>query len=305
MGFYSLDVLGRDANRHGVEVRLPDINKSDVYCTVEDGTVRVGFGFLRDWGMDIAEEVVLERERNGPFLYLADFVRRAPARLSRTAIENVVWVGGCDSFGLTRRELLWQVGLWLPPKTEKPERNRVRRQLELPLTHPYERMRFSDVPDDERILAEYEMMGFAASAHPFALLAEVLPPNVVRSDQLDRLEEDADVQVAGLVVARQRPETAKGYSFILLEDQAGMMNAIVRPDIYDRDRITIRTEPYLWIVGKLAKDDGTVNILTEEVRPLQLRKQAVKEQPGATYSQSPYKFLKDLRRGRSRSRDWF
>ncbi len=305
MGFYSLDVLGRDADRHGVEVKLPDVNKSDVYCTVEDGTVRIGFGFLRDWGMDVAEEVVLERERNGPYRYLADCVRRAPARLSRKAIENLVWVGGCDLFGLTRRELLWQVGLWLPPRSDRPDRNRVRRQLELPLTHPYEDMRFPDVPSDERLLAEYQVMGFAASGHPFALIGNALPSNVVRSDHLDQLEENVDVQVAGMVVARQRPETAKGYSFILLEDQAGMINAVVRPDIYDRDRITIRTEPYLLIVGKLAKDDGTVNILTEEVRPLQLRRPAVKEEPDLSYGQSPYKFLKNLRRNKSQSRDWF
>jgi error-prone DNA polymerase len=305
MGFYSLDALGRDACRHDVEVKLPDVNRSDVFCTVEDGTVRIGFGFLRDWGMDVAEEVVFERERNGPYRYLADFVRRAPPRLSRTAIENLVWVGGCDSFGLTRRELLWQVGLWLPPKTVQSDQNRVRRQLELALTHPYEGMRFPDVPSDERLLAEYQVMGFSASGHPFTLLGDALPPNILRSDQLDRLEQDADVQVAGLVVARQRPETAKGFSFILLEDQAGMINAIVRPDIYDRDRITIRTEPFLWIVGKLAKDDGTVNVLTEEVRPLQLRRPKLGKLSGGSESQSPYKFLKNLRRSPSKSRDWY
>jgi error-prone DNA polymerase len=166
-------------------------------------------------------------------------------------------------------------------------------------------MSFPDVPDDERLLAEYQVMGFAASGHPFTLLGDALPPNVVRSDQLDRCEEDTDIQVAGLVVARQRPETAKGFSFILLEDQAGMINAIVRPDIYDRDRIAIRTEPFLWIIGKLAKDDGTVNVLTEEVRPLQLQKPKLKRQPRVSESQSPYKFLKNLRRGTAKSRDWF
>jgi len=304
MGFYSLDALGRDAGRHDVEVKLPDINRSDVYCTVENGAVRIGFGFLRDWGLDIAEETVAERERNGPYLHLADLVRRAPARLSRTAIENLVWVGGCDSFGLTRRELLWQVGLWLPPKTEQSDRNRVRRQLELPLVHPHENLSFPDLPADERLLAEYQVMGFSASGHPFTLLADVLPSHIIRSDRLDQFEQDADVQVAGLVVARQRPETAKGYSFILLEDQAGMINAIVRPDIYERDRITIRSEPFLWISGKLAKDDGTVNVLTEEVRPLQLRRAASKVPEIATTG-SPYKFLKNLRRGPSNSRDWF
>ena len=305
MGFYSLDALGRDAGRHDVEVKLPDINRSEVYCSVENGTVRIGFGFLRDWGLDIAEQVVSERERNGPYLYLADFVRRAPARLSRTAIENLVWVGGCDAFGLTRRELLWQVGLWLPPKTEQSDRNRVRRQLELPLTHPYENLRFPDVPGDERLLAEYQVMGFSASGHPFTQLGDALPPGIVRSDQLDRLDQDTDVQVAGLVVARQRPETAKGYSFILLEDQSGMINAIVRPDIYDRDRITIRTEPFLWIIGKLAKDDGTVNVLTEEVRPLRLRNPTLQPSTEAAGTRSPYKFLKNLRRAPSNSRDWY
>ncbi len=305
MGFYSLDALGRDAGRHDVEVRLPDINRSDVHCTVEDGTVRIGLGFLREWGLDVAEAVVLERERNGPYLYLADFVRRAPARLSRTAIEHLVWVGGCDSFGLTRRELLWQVGLWLPPKVDSAEHNRVRRQLELSLTHPYEDLRFPDVPGDERLLAEYQVMGFSASGHPFTLLGEALPPAIVRSDYLDRLQPDDDVQVAGMVVARQRPETAKGFSFILLEDQAGMINAVVRPDIYDRDRITIRTEPFLWIIGKLAKDDGTVNVLTEEVRPLQLRRPTSQKQPEHSGAGSPYRFLKNLRRTPSKSRDWF
>ena len=305
MGFYSLDALGRDANRHNVEVKLPDVNRSDVYCTVENDSVRIGFGFLRDWGHGVTAEVVSERERNGPYRYLADFVRRAPARLSRTAIENLVWVGGCDSFGLTRRELLWQAGLWLSPTTQRADRHRICRQLELPLDHPYENLSFPDVEDDERLLAEYRVMGFSASGHPFNLLGDALPPNIIRSDLLDRLEQDVDVQVAGLVVARQRPETAKGFSFILLEDQAGMMNAIVRPDVYDRHRIVIRSEPFLWIVGKLAKDDGTVNVLTEEVRPLRLRRSAVENLPAGAAEGSPYRFLKNLRRASLKSRDWF
>src|SRR5213075_2367263 len=97
-----------------------------------------------------------------------------------------VWVGGCDGFGLTRRELLWQVGLWLPPEAEQGGEARGRRQLELSLDHPFE------------------------------LLRDVLPPGVGQSDALPRLEHGAWVEVAGLVVARQRPETAKGFVFVLL-----------------------------------------------------------------------------------------
>src|SRR2546423_1847752 len=120
MGFYSLDALGRDAKRNGVEILLPDVTASDVWCSIErepgkgkreTGAVRVGLGFIRDWSEETATELVLERERRGPFTSVGDLARRAPPRLKRTAIEHLVWVGGCDGLGLTRRELLWQVGL--------------------------------------------------------------------------------------------------------------------------------------------------------------------------------------------------
>jgi error-prone DNA polymerase len=312
MGFYSLDALGRDASRHNVNIRLPDINRSDVYCCVEDSAIRIGLGFVRACGWDVAEEVVNERERNGPFRSLGDVVRRAPPSCARDAIENLVWVGGCDSFGLTRRELLWQVGLWLPPKSEQTARTRVRRQLELPLTHPYEHLRFGGVAADERLVAEYQVLGFSASGHPLSLLRKVLPPQVIRSDRLGSLEHGDKVQVAGLVVARQRPETARGFTFILLEDEASMMNAIVRPQIYDRDRTAIRGEPFLLILGTLAKDDGTLNIIAEEVKALKLNGPAALalSQPSAqdgtqrSKGRSPYQFLKKLRRNAPGARSW-
>ena len=118
MGFYSLDALGRDARRHGIGIRLPDVNRSRVKCTAEDADLRVGLGFVRGWGTDIAERVVVERERNGTFLSLSDFLRRTPATLKRPAVENLIWVGGFENFGLTRRELLWQAGLWLGPEDD-------------------------------------------------------------------------------------------------------------------------------------------------------------------------------------------
>jgi len=71
-----------------------------------------------------------------------------------------------------------------------------------------------------------------------------------------------------ILVARQRPQTAKGFVFILMEDETGMTNVIVHPDVYDRDRLAIRSEPFLWVKGKLAKDDGTLNVIAEEVRGL-------------------------------------
>jgi len=328
MGFYSLDALGRDAKRNGIEIRLPDVNVSDVWCVVEGrgrgrlqvgeggqeaGGVRVGLGFIRDWSEDTAAAVVAERARCGPFRSVGDVVRRAPPKLKRTAIEHLVWVGGCDGFGLTRRELLWQVGLWLPPEAERGGEARGRRQLELALDHPYERLRFGGLAADERLLAEYAVLGFAASGHPLELLRDVLPPGVVQSDALPRLEHGAWVEVAGLVVARQRPETAKGFVFVLLEDVAGMVNVIVRPDVYVEHRTAIRGEPLLWVRGKLAKDDGTVNVIAEEAKGLQIYRgsriaDCGLEDPlvesAIRNPQSEMAFLKTFRRVAPESKDW-
>ena len=287
MGFYSLDVLSRDAQRNQVEIHPPDVNASDVWCTVDGVALRVGLGFVRNWSEETATATVCERERRGPFRSVGDFVRRTPPDLKRPAIEALVWVGGCDGFGLTRRELLWQVGLWMPPKTEQSGDGRGRRQLELALDHPHEHLRFGGLAAHERLLAEYATIGFSAGAHPLSLVREALPPGLTASNRLSELEGGATCQVAGLVVARQRPETAKGFVFVLLEDEGGMSNVIVRPDVYDRYRAAVRGEPFLWIRGKLAKDDGTVNVLAEEIEGLQC---------GA--------FLKAMRQVAPGSKDW-
>jgi error-prone DNA polymerase len=309
MGFYSLDVLGRDAQHNGVEIRLPDVNASDVWSTVESqgrgaGIVRVGLAFIRDWSEETATAVVNEREQRGPYVSVGDFARRAPPKLKRTAIEHLVWVGGCDGFGLTRRELLWQVGLWLPPEAVQGVDARGRRQLELALNHPHEGLRFGGLEAAERLLAEYAVLGFAASGHPLSLIRGALPPGVVQSDALPRLEHGAWVEVAGLVVARQRPETAKGFIFVLIEDEAGMVNVIVRPDVYERHRTAVRGEPLLWVRGKLAKDDGTVNVLAEEAKGLRLSDDPATPHSALHTPHSPYEFLKTFRRLAPESKDW-
>jgi error-prone DNA polymerase len=366
MGFYSIDALGRDAVRHGINVLLPDINKSDVWCTVEPGAegqrgrgaemadrrtggpadgrsdigptvrqggaegvrgtageaghggaVRVGLGFIREWNEEHAQAVVEERERNGPYRGLGDLIRRTPPGLTRNAFDHLVWVGACDDFGLTRRELLWQVGLWLGPKEDRDPK-RVRRQLELPLNHPHDTLRFGGVDASERLLAEYAVLGFAASGHPLSLLAGALPPDAVKSAQLSEHEHGEVLEVVGLVVARQRPQTAKGFVFILMEDETGMTNVIVHPDVYDRDRLAIRGEPFLWVKGKLAKDDGTLNVIAEEVRGLGVRRNGGTAErrnetaPGLEPSAGPpvrrsaaeFRLLRSLRAVAPESRDW-
>src|SRR3989454_961678 len=309
MGFYSIDALGRDALRNGIDMKLPDLNRSDVWCTVEkgagsteQGAVRMGLGFVRHWSEETATATVLEREQHGPFKSVGDFIRRAPPALKRLGLEAVMWVGGCDAFGLTRRELLWQVGLWLPPKASRSADGRGRRQLELALNHPHEQLAFGELAPHERLLAEDATLGFSASGHPLSLGRNALPPRLTLNRDLVDLKAGVKCQVAGLVVARQRPETAKGIVFLLVEDETGMTNVIVRTDVYDRYRAAVRGEPFVLVSGRLAKDDGTVNVLAEKVEGLRLG--------GAQHAAplhdppSPLSFLRAMRRVAPDSKDW-
>ena len=130
------------------------------------------------------------------------------------------------------------------------------------------------------------------------------PPKIVRSAALQDLEHDTEIDVAGLVVARQRPHTAKGTVFVLLEDETGMINVIVRPTIYERDRMAVRGEPVLWVTGRLAKDDGAFNVIAEELRPLNVSLGAPDLRPDDGPRPSPYKFLKALRQHPPGIKSW-
>ena len=300
MGFYSLDALGRDARRHGVEVLLPDVNASGVRCTCEGTALRVGLGFVRDWGVEVTERVVAERKRHGPYPSLVDFLRRTPGALKRPAVENLIWVGGFDALGLSRRELLWQAGLWLGPESDQ-ERTGGRDdhpQTELLLDDPYAGLAFRGLNALERLLAEYRMLHFAASLHPLSLLRDRLPEDTVTCDRFAELPQHATVRVAGLVTARQRPATAKGYVFVLLEDESGPINVIVKPPVYERDRVTVRMEPFLMVRGRLQKDGATMNVIASRVEPLRMapvmRSEAT-ESPDREIADGAYRYLTALR----------
>ncbi|MEZ4423875.1 MAG: DNA polymerase III subunit alpha [Gemmatimonadota bacterium] len=270
MGFYSLDALVRDARRNGIRIHLPDLNRSAVACTAEEQDLRVGLGFVRGWGADIAEAVVRERDARGAFRSLVDFLRRTPSALKRPAIENLIWVGGMDSLGLSRRELLWQVGLWLGPEsdTRRTTERENHAQLGLDLDDAATRHRFAQVDDRDRLLAEYRMLRFSTAQHPLLFVRDALPADRMLADRFDTVRQHATVTVAGVVVARQRPQTANGFTFILMEDETGPINVIVQPDIYERDRMVVRMEPFILVRGRLRKDGANTNVVAYEVRSL-------------------------------------
>jgi error-prone DNA polymerase len=238
-------------------------------------------GFVRGWGSDIAEQVVEARDLGGLFISLSDFLRRTPTSLKRPAIENLICVGGLESFGLTRRELLWQTGLWLGPKNDS-ERSGGRdnhSQTELRLEDPYTQITFPDFNDSERIVAEYRMLRFSTSLHPLALLRGELPDETMTGNHFIDLPNHSTVTVAGIVVARQRPSTANGYVFILMEDESGPINVIVKPNIYEKFRMSIRMEPFLIVRGRLQKDGRTMNVIAHEVRAIRVQKAVRPEAP--------------------------
>ncbi len=267
MGFYPPDALIHEAQRREIEVLAPDVNESGTECEVEDGPggrVRVGLGYVRGVRGNEVEALVAAREAGGRFRSLSDLASRAGSGAS--SLELLAWSGACDSLaggnGSARRTALWQLGVMTPGRRVPGGT-----QLALPLDLPAPPS-LRSLSSWEEMLADYGTTGLTVGEHPISLLRERLPADVVTSRDLETLEHGRRVRVGGLVVARQRPGTASGIVFLLLEDEFGTINLIVPPAIYERHRLTVRTEPLMLAEGKLEKlpaAGGAINILVTKV----------------------------------------
>ncbi|MCL4289302.1 MAG: error-prone DNA polymerase [Thermoleophilia bacterium] len=264
MGFYPPASLVRDAQRRGRRVRGPDVNASEAACTLEGDSVRIGLGFIRGLGEEPARALVAEREAGGAFCAVADLARRAP--LDRPALEALVLSGACDAFGGSRRELLWQLGL--APRPASTGSGGAARQLVLPLGPTSEVPELPEESAWERVLADYRATALSVGPHPLALLRPHLPAGAVSSSELAQCGHGERVAVAGLVVARQRPATARGVVFMLLEDEHGQVNLVVPPPVYDRHRATIRGEPLLLARGRFEANGRNRNVVCDELLSL-------------------------------------
>ena len=136
------------------------------------------------------------------------------------------------------------------------------------------------------------------------MVRNALPPDLTLNRDLENLQAGVKCQVAGLVVVRQRPETAKGTVFLLVEDETGMTNVIVRTDVYDRYRAAVRGEPFVLVRGKLAKDDGTVNVLAEQITGLQCEMTKPPDGSHFRVPSSAFQFLRAMRQVAPDSKDW-
>jgi error-prone DNA polymerase len=259
MGFYPPHVLTNDAKRHQVEVLRPDINVSRARCSVEvtsDGrdAVRVGVGYVRSVGEAAAERIEYEHDLGGDFLSLFDFVQRTG--ISREATQNLIRVGAFDDFGLNRRELIWQLGLFWGDMHQSKLSVKQDRQLRMPLATSQDQVQLAEFSDYQRMTADYELLSLSPDRHPMQFLRPALGEGVASSHHLRTLPGDAKVEVAGLVVCRQRPMTAKGIIFLLLEDEFGLMNILVSRELSEKFRDHIRTEPFIRATGILEQRAG-------------------------------------------------
>jgi error-prone DNA polymerase len=259
MGFYPPDSLAHEAKRRGTTMLPVDVNRSAVDCHVEDGAVRLGLRYVSGLRREDAEAVAT----HAPYSCTGDFAARSG--LGRPGLASLAWAGAVDVLAGDRRAALWQLGVAAPG-----ERMDGGTQLALPLDLPAA-PRLRELNDWESLLADYGTTGVTLGAHPLELLRPTLPAEAVTSADLHHLPHGRPVTVGGLVIARQRPSTAKGVVFLLIEDEHGTVNVIVPPPVYERYRHAARAEPLVLCEGILEKPPeggGQINLLVDRVTGL-------------------------------------
>jgi error-prone DNA polymerase len=259
MGFYAPDSLVHEAQNRGIVVTGPDVNVSQVRCAVQDAGVRLGLGYVKGVAAAEIRRLVAERERGGPFTGLEDLAARAG--VTRKTLEQLAWAGACDSLTAGfppcgeqgRRAALWQLGLLTPAALVDGGAATEAVQLALPLELA-RAPRLRPLGRWQRLIADYATSGVTVGEHALAILRPRLAvAKLATSAQLLRLPTGGEVAVAGLVIARQRPGTAKGTMFLLFEDEFGTINLIVPRAVYERHRLLARAEPLLLARGRLER----------------------------------------------------
>jgi error-prone DNA polymerase len=256
MGFYHPATIVKDAQRHGLRIRPIDVTRSEWLCVIEPDdtglTVRLGLRYVRGLREAAGRALVAARLAR-PFDSVRDLVRRV--RLERDELETLAAIGALAPFGETRRANLWMVAASSPgPLFEDPPRE------ESPL---------SEMTEVERLAADYAGTSVTLGRHPMALRRAALRhAGVLSARELAGVEDGARVQVAGSVIVRQRPGTAKGFVFLSLEDETGIANVIVTPPIFARHHLTLVAEPYLLVEGIAQRQDGVISVRATRARGL-------------------------------------
>ena len=256
MGFYSSEVLVNDAKRHGVVVKPIAVNASEYYSFVEpDGSLRLGFHLVR--GLGEAQKQRLEAAlAGGPFEDLLAFAART--QLEKEAIENLAVAGAFAPWYRSRRDAMWA----LRALDEREARGELGRLMDM--QEPA--VRFAPIAPKQETAFDLWATGVTTQRQAIEHFRPQLEEaRVVTAVGLGRMRANSICRAGGLVITRQRPGTAKGFVFLTLEDETGLVNVIVRPDVYERYRREIRTSNTLIVEGKLQKEQGCVDLLAQHI----------------------------------------
>jgi error-prone DNA polymerase len=259
MGFYSTEVLVNDARRHGVEVKPVEVNASEFWSFVDgEGATRLGFHVIRGLG-ERQRERLEAAVAKGPFADLEEFAARTG--LLKDALENLAVAGAFAPWFATRREAMWALrGL-----DERIARGELGRGMDVEEPEPS----FAALGARDTTAFDLWSTGVTTGPQPIAhFRAELERRRVIPADRLPAMPNHLVCKVGGMVITRQRPGTAKGFVFLTLEDETGLVNVIVNPAVYERNRRTIRAASALVIEGTLQRDQGTLDIIAKRFWPL-------------------------------------
>ena len=269
MGFYAPAVLIKDAQRHGLKVRPMCIQRSESICTIEhepEGSlsVRIGLNYAKGLRQSTAEALTSIRNAGGPFRSVEDLASRVP-ELSRKDLVLLAQIGALNSISQVqhRRDALWQV-----EQVGRPVGPLLRASA-APSSH--DKLLLRQMTTDERLSADYAGTGLTCGPHPIAYHRTNLRyKGYLSADDLTHCENNTFVRIAGCVIARQRPGTAKGFVFLSMEDETGIANVIITPDLFERDRVVITRTRFLDIEGTLQMQRGVIHVKAKRIRPIDI-----------------------------------
>jgi len=248
MGFYAPGTIVEDARRHGVEVRGVDVMRSAWDCTVEEGALRIGLRYVKGLGEKARDRLEPQLEGDRPRT-LEDWARASG--LTVTQLRTLAEAGAFDSLWPDRRSALWEI-LKHARGTAGPLAPAVRDRRPAPVP---------SLAPAELTEADYRVTGLSPAGHPLRhLRADLAARGVCRAEELPRRRDGDWVTVGGLVICRQRPQTAKGFCFVTLEDETGLVNVVIVPKLFEAHRRLIVRAPLLLVRGILQEEQGVLNV---------------------------------------------
>jgi error-prone DNA polymerase len=269
MGFYSPATLIKDAQRHGLRVRPIDVQRSDWQCTLEaepDGSLslRIGLSYAKGLRRASAESLLATRNAGGTFRTVNDLTARVSG-LNRKELVTLAQIGALNALDDVqhRRDALWQVEKYGRPVGD------LLKTLDSEVMSATQPVPLKQMTTDERLAADYSGTGLTTGPHPMAYFrAGLRTQGILSAQDLTRYVSNQFVHIAGCVIARQRPGTAKGFVFLSLEDETGIANIILTPDVFERDRIVVTRSRFLHIAGPLQNQDGVIHVKAQQIFPL-------------------------------------